>query len=242
MHVTLASDNSDPDFAPETMSEEYQRSLHEEMCTHAQSVFQLLRTNVHRLPAAEIAQARALAAREQELLELYSQLRGRFDARRIRIHGDYHLGQVLFTGSDFVIIDFEGEPLRTLAHRRTKRSPLQDVAGMLRSFDYAAHTGMTAAVAQGADQKLMTHFAHCWREWVSASFLRAYLETCGRAVFIPAERRETAVLLDTLLLDKAVYELGYEINNRPDWVGIPIAGIARILDERASATREEHVA
>jgi len=243
MHVTLASNHQDPNFAPEPISDDYRKSVHEAMRTHARSVFQLLRTSLERRPSREMADARQLASRELEVLDLYAEIvRNRFEVQRTRVHGDYHLGQVLFTGTDFVIIDFEGEPLRTLAQRRIKRSPLRDIAGMLRSFDYAAHTGMAAAIAGGADETLSRRFAHCWREWVCAAFLRTYLDTCACAHLVPTDRRKVAVLLDAFLLDKAVYELGYEINNRPEWVSIPIAGITRILNERATAAREQRVA
>jgi maltose alpha-D-glucosyltransferase / alpha-amylase len=150
-----------------------------------------------------------------------------------RIHGDYHLGQVLFTGSDFVIIDFEGEPARSLAERRKKRSPLQDVAGMLRSFHYAAY----APLLQNAEMKtspeemqFLGAWAQYWQKWVSATFLKTYLEVAGNAIFIPKVEEELALLLDVYLLDKAIYELGYELNNRPTWVRIPLDGISQLLN------------
>ncbi len=150
-----------------------------------------------------------------------------------RIHGDYHLGQVLFTGSDFIIIDFEGEPARSLAERRRKRSPLQDVAGMLRSFHYAAYAPL---LQQSSHQRLreedlqaLGKRAQYWQKWVSATFLKTYLEVCGDAIFIPKGREELALLLDVHLLDKAIYELGYELNNRPLWVRIPLDGISQLL-------------
>ena len=151
-----------------------------------------------------------------------------------RIHGDYHLGQVLFTGSDFVIIDFEGEPARPLAERRKKRSPLQDVAGMLRSFHYAAY----APLLHDNGKKLpheplqdLGNWAQYWQRWVSATFLKTYLEVSGNSNFIPKDREELALLLDLYLLDKAVYELGYELNNRPSWVRIPLDGISQLLQD-----------
>ena len=149
-----------------------------------------------------------------------------------RIHGDYHLGQVLFTGSDFVIIDFEGEPARPLEERRKKRSPLQDVAGMLRSFHYAAYAPLLQQRNGQAPRKnsdVLRLWAYYWQKWVSATFLRAYLEFSGDSQFIPQSREELALLLDAYLLDKAVYELGYELNNRPSWVGIPLEGISQLL-------------
>jgi maltose alpha-D-glucosyltransferase/alpha-amylase len=150
-----------------------------------------------------------------------------------RIHGDYHLGQVLFTGNDFVIIDFEGEPARPLEERRKKRSPLQDVAGMLRSFHYAAYALLLQQQSgERSTQKqlqVLGHWAQYWQKWVSATFLKTYLEVSGNSNFIPQDREELALLLDLYLLDKAVYELGYELNNRPSWVRIPLDGISQLL-------------
>ncbi|MGA9815049.1 MAG: alpha-amylase, partial [Terriglobales bacterium] len=139
----------------------------------------------------------------------------------------------LFTGSDFIIIDFEGEPARSLAERRKKRSPLQDVAGMLRSFHYAAYAPL---LQQGSNERpgaegllVLGSWAQYWQRWVSATFLKTYLEVSGDAIFIPRGREELALLLDVHLLDKAVYELGYELNNRPSWVRIPLDGISQLL-------------
>jgi maltose alpha-D-glucosyltransferase/alpha-amylase len=154
-------------------------------------------------------------------------------AQRTRIHGDYHLGQVLFTGEDFVIIDFEGEPSRPLAERRKKRSPLQDVAGMLRSFHYAAYAHLLrpedTPVIQAEKVKRLGGSAAYWQKWVSVAFLRKYLEVAGEASFIPRNRSEFTLLLDVFLIDKAIYELGYELNNRPAWVRTPLDGISQLL-------------
>ena len=166
-------------------------------------------------------------------LQLLAQLKS--SAMVTRIHGDYHLGQVLFTGTDFVIIDFEGEPARPLVERRKKRSPLQDVAGMLRSFHYAAYAPLLQERNAGSTPdeglKLSGIWAQYWQKWVSATFLRTYLEVSGDAIFIPRGREELALLLDVHLLDKAVYELGYELNNRPSWVRIPLDGISQLLQD-----------
>jgi maltose alpha-D-glucosyltransferase/alpha-amylase len=154
-----------------------------------------------------------------------------------RIHGDYHLGQVLFTGSDFVIIDFEGEPARPLEERRKKRSPLQDVAGMLRSFHYAAYAPLLQQSGKSLTPEqlqVLGRYAQYWQKWVSAAFLKTYFEVSGNSNFIPRDREELALLLDLYLLDKAVYELGYELNNRPSWVRIPLDGIAQLLQSAIS--------
>jgi maltose alpha-D-glucosyltransferase/alpha-amylase len=151
---------------------------------------------------------------------------------RTRIHGDYHLGQVLRAGSDFVIIDFEGEPARPIAERRIKRSPLQDVAGMLRSFHYAAFAPLLGEnKIQAIDAAKASAWAESWNAWVAERFLRKYFLTAGAASFLPQSREDTRILLELHLLEKAIYELGYELNNRPTWVGIPLQGISRLLSK-----------
>ncbi len=150
------------------------------------------------------------------------------DAQRIRCHGDLHLGQVLYTGTDFVIIDFEGEPERVVSERRIKASPLKDVAGMLRSFHYAAYAALRGQtpthIVQNA-QAPIEHWANFWSAWVSAAFLRHYLAAAKPADFLPTDPRRLETLLRAYLLEKSLYELRYELNNRPDWVSIPLEGL-----------------
>jgi maltose alpha-D-glucosyltransferase/alpha-amylase len=152
----------------------------------------------------------------------------RLNAVQIRCHGDYHLGQVLHTGKDFVILDFEGEPERSLSERRLKRSPLRDVAGMVRSFHYAVYSALAGERARGLDGAVLETAARAWNVWVASTFLRAYLGAAGDLV--PKSRAEQQLLLDVFMLDKALYELGYELGSRPEWVGIPLRGIVDILD------------
>jgi maltose alpha-D-glucosyltransferase/alpha-amylase len=137
---------------------------------------------------------------------------------------------VLYTGKDFVLIDFEGEPARALSERRRKRSPLQDVAGMLRSFHYAAHTvrATRRAMMLESEQERVEQWIQFWCAWASSAFVRAYLKTAGNASFIPRNDSDLELLLNAFLLEKSVYELGYELNNRPDWVPIPIQGIKEL--------------
>jgi maltose alpha-D-glucosyltransferase/alpha-amylase len=145
-----------------------------------------------------------------------------------RVHGDYHLGQVLRTEDDFVILDFEGEPARPLEERRAKRSPLKDVAGMLRSFSYAAYAALFAFTLHSpADYPLLEPWAETWQHWVSKAFVKSYRATIGDSPLLPDGPQFDAVLR-ALMLEKALYELAYELNNRPDWVRIPLAGIAKL--------------
>jgi maltose alpha-D-glucosyltransferase/alpha-amylase len=156
----------------------------------------------------------------------------RIATKIIRCHGDFHLGQVLHTGKDFIIIDFEGEPSRTLGERRAKRCPLTDVASMIRSFSYAAHSALFDHVGlREEDVPTLEPWVELWHKYVSALFLESYLQTAGEPPFLPRNREELKILLRAFLLEKAIYELGYELNNRPDWVAIPLKGIQDILED-----------
>jgi maltose alpha-D-glucosyltransferase/alpha-amylase len=157
----------------------------------------------------------------------------RISAVRIRHHGDFHLGQMLFTGKDFFIIDFEGEPARPIGERRIKRSPLRDVAGMLRSFHYAssaARFGLVPGVLPSDGNEGFPDFwARFWYSNAAAAYLKGYFKTAGDAPFIPRSAETLRLLLDVFLIEKAVYEISYELNNRPDWLGIPLQGILDLL-------------
>ncbi|HEX7127699.1 MAG TPA: maltose alpha-D-glucosyltransferase [Thermodesulfobacteriota bacterium] len=235
MHAALASGEAGTGFAPEPFSVLYQRSIYQTMQSHARQVFALLR---RRLRSLEDEETRALAEVvllvEKEVRESFRQiLRRKINAAKIRIHGDYHLGQVLFTGSDFVVIDFEGEPARPLSERRLKRSPFRDVAGMLRSFHYAAYTSLRSpAVVRPEDRARLEPYAMLWYRYVSATFLRAYLAASRGQSFVPEDREQMAIMLNAFLLEKAVYEVGYELNNRPAWVWLPLLGIRDLLEGR----------
>ena len=152
---------------------------------------------------------------------------------RIRIHGDYHLGQVLKTGNDFIIIDFEGEPARPLSERRIKRSALRDVAGMLRSFHYAPHALLHGqsqhSVIRAEDSAAVETGAGFWYRWVSAAFLRAISPRAAMPRTCLAQSRSCRSCSTSGLIEKALYEISYELNNRPDWVHIPLRGVLELL-------------
>jgi maltose alpha-D-glucosyltransferase/alpha-amylase len=191
----------------------------------------LLQKNMKKLPEdVREAAARTMAA-EEEMLALFQRLlQHKIIATKIRYHGDLHLGQVLRTGKDFVIIDFEGEPARPMTERRLKRSPLRDVAGMIRSFHYAVSTALLLEASfRPEDMAGLEPWAVAWFHAVSGIFLNSYKTTVGDAAFLPKEKRERDLLLKCFLLEKAVYELGYELDNRPDRVIIPLRGIEHIL-------------
>jgi maltose alpha-D-glucosyltransferase/alpha-amylase len=236
LHLALASAGERSAFAPEPFGELYQRSLYQSMRASTGRTFRQLKRAAARLPADLKSEIEALQARRDDVLARFSGLlEGRIEAMRIRTHGDYHLGQVLFTGRDFVIIDFEGEPARALSERRIKRSPLRDVAGMLRSFDYAIHAArreLTArAVVAPGETEALGRWGRLWYLESAAAFLRAYLETTRGTGIVPADEGHLRLLLDVYLLDKAVYELRYELGHRPGWARIPLHGILGLIDE-----------
>jgi maltose alpha-D-glucosyltransferase/alpha-amylase len=234
LHLALCQ-SSNPSLVPEPLTEFYRHSLYHSMIGLTNQSFQLLRSSLKNLPEVSQKEARLVLERANEVRSRFRSLRdSRMTAMRTRHHGDYHLGQVLFTGKDFVIIDFEGEPARPLSERRIKRSPLRDVAGMLRSFHYASAAalfGHVPGVIPGTQvQPVLESWAGLWYLWVSASFLKGYFATAGAAPFLPRSRDQLRVLIDAYLLEKAVYELAYELNNRPDWVRIPLRGILQLLE------------
>ncbi len=238
MHMAMASEPDDPTFAPEPFSTLYQRSLYQSMRSLTVQSFQLLRQHLKSLPETATAEARLVLDRESEVLGRFQTIiRHKLSALRTRYHGDYHLGQVLYTGKDFVIIDFEGEPARPLSERRMKRSPLRDVAGMLRSFHYAAYSALFDQISRGALNShpegvgILEPWVQLWHHWVSATFVKAYLAHAGQEPFVPRNRTDLQLMLDVFLLEKAVYELSYELNNRPTWVRVPLRGILQLLGE-----------
>ena len=218
MHLALASRPDDPAFAPEPTLVPDARSVYQSIRSLASQVLPLLRGRLSQLPITACEDAdRVLGSWDR----LHERLRGLIaqpiSARRIRCHGDYHLGQVLFTGGDFFIIDFEGEPSRPLRERRLKRWALKDVAGMLRSYAYA---GQAADVPHGP----------AWAQAAGEAFMHAYLETAAGAPFLPGTSSERDLLLDAMLIEKALYELRYELDHRPDWIDIPLRGLAELSE------------
>ncbi|MDH3252950.1 MAG: putative maltokinase, partial [Ignavibacteria bacterium] len=232
MHLALASAPDDPRFAPEAFSLHYQRSLYHSMRTLTKRVFELLKKNLKSLPDEVRSDVQKIIGLEKEIITRFSNLFGqKIPAMKTRMHGDYHLGQVLFTGNDFVIIDFEGEPARTIGERRLKRSPLRDVAGMIRSFHYPTYSYLfTTNTISPEDRVALRVWADLWYKYVSGVFLKSYLATVGTAPFIPKGKNELELMLNAYLLEKAIYEVGYELNNRPGWVVIPVHGITYLLE------------
>ena len=230
LHLALASGTGDPAFAPEPFNAMAQRSVYQNMRATLRRIFTLVEKKLPDLSAKFRDEAKEVLAAEKEILAREKQLLDRrTKAAKIRIHGDYHLGQLLYTGKDFVILDFEGEPARPLSERKLKRSALRDVAGMMRSFQYAAYSALWQPAMRTEDAPFLERWADFWYRQMSSVFLQSYLQTTREAIFIPKNSDDLQIMLEAYLLDKAVYEIGYELNNRPSWVVIPIRGIKHIL-------------
>ena len=236
LHLALASRPDDPEFAPETCSPSWQRSTYQTMRNIAGQTLRALSVRQRALDAASAESAARILA-HPDLIEARFEafLKQKMSAARIRCHGNLHLGQILYTGKDFVIIDFDGEPARPLSDRRRKRTAMRDLATMLRSFHRAAFGALSEQTRGGAlggrDFTSMERWARLWQVWTSWAFLKEYLAVAGNAPFVPRERRELKVLLDALILERALYELGRELGARPQWAGIALHSIEQILAE-----------
>ena len=241
LHVALADVHNNPDFTPEPFSLEYRQCRYASMCRLASQTCSLLKERLNGLPSETEQEARRVVNDEPRILDRYRaflELEAR--ALRIRCHGDYHLGQVLWTGQDFVITDFEGEPARPLSERRMKHTPIVDVAGMLRSFYYVPYAALSRrqshVLEDGAGGRL-DPWIRFWYGWVSLAFLKSYVGIVERASFWPESQVELLVLLDAHLLEKVVYEVSYELNHRPEWVRIPVRGLWEILETTTNNAR-----
>ncbi len=227
LHLALGAASDDPAFSPEPFTTGEVEAMTAQMREEAAHTFDLLKDNLSRLPDDFLETAGlALGRRRQTIDRLRLASQHHDYGKRIRIHGDYHLGQVLRARNDFVILDFEGEPARPLAQRRAKYSPLKDVAGMLRSFSYAANaTLMAYTTRHPEDFASLEPWAQLWERAVGAEFLSAYRHTAETGSFLPGTEEDFRRLIEACLFEKAMYELMYELNNRPTWVRIPLAGI-----------------
>jgi maltose alpha-D-glucosyltransferase/alpha-amylase len=224
MHLALASEKTNPAFAPEYFTANYQRSLYSMLRKLVRDRLKLLKQSLHLLNQETQTLANEVLGMEDKILECFSEIyKVRLNSIKTRIHGDFHLGQVLFTGKDFIIIDFEGEPGFSFSERRLKKNPLKDVAGMMRSFHYAAFGKILLNENyREKDLEFLSQWAEQWQHYVSRFYMGAYMERAGMGKNL-SEADE--VLMRIYLLEKAIYELGYELNGRPDWVIIPLRGI-----------------
>ena len=231
MHRALGVEDRNSNFIPEPFTPFYQRSMYQSFRNLTDRTTDQLRKALPQLEGSNRQMAEELLTREKEIYERFSYVKSNvIDGFRIRVHGDYHLGQVIFTGTDFKIIDFEGEPARGLGERRLKRMPLKDVAGMLRSFDYAAEFHLRKYVLRDQDREKLEPCLKVWSTWMSSEFLNAYLDSMRESGLLPEAIDQIDAVLQIYVLEKALYEIGYELRNRPDWVGIPLRGVLDILE------------
>jgi maltose alpha-D-glucosyltransferase/alpha-amylase len=228
MHMALSRDNDNPDFTPENTTPFYLRSLLQSLRNRAEHARILLKKHHSEFDAESEALYRDVVSHWDKISRQLSVLRQGLGGQRIRVHGDYHLGQVIFTGDDFRILDFEGEPRRPVSARRLKHPPLVDVAGMLRSFDYAIHI-FCRAQTQTECSPALRDWMRVWELCVGRSFLKGYVDACRDTGFLPRSEAQVFYLVETFLLDKALYEVAYELASRPDWVSIPLKGVREIL-------------
>ena len=228
-HATLAG-SDDPAFVPEPLGSTALKTLSESMLQQAESILGRLEARADTFTDPVRAQADALLRARPAILERLAAIRNLTSAgMQIRVHGDYHLGQVLRTEEDFVLLDFEGEPARTLEERRAKQSPLKDVAGMIRSFSYAANAALFAfALHTPETMDQLEPWADTWEYWVSQSFIAGYRSASGSSGLTP-DGVSFDLLLRAFAIEKALYELGYEMDSRPDWIRIPLAGILKVV-------------
>ncbi|MEN3792068.1 maltose alpha-D-glucosyltransferase [Fulvimarina sp. MAC3] len=230
MHAALSTVTGDAAFDPELLDDEHYMKLVGEAKAEAKDALEILREAKPRLPADELDAVERLVSAEKDILTWFDRFGGlKVKAHKIRIHGDYHLGQVLVAKNDVVILDFEGEPGRTLEERREKFSPLRDVAGMIRSFDYAAFAARDrAGPVDDSTAERLREMSLSWRDEVTEEFLKHWSTASG----ISLEDDATAQLLDLFVLQKAFYELRYEAAMRPAWLSIPLRGIIALLEKR----------
>jgi trehalose synthase-fused probable maltokinase len=231
LHLALASDAADPDFAPRPLTVEQLATWRTTIQRESETVLRALEQRLPELPAEQQDAVRSLLAARPQIAARIAGLAELADAglTLTRYHGDYHLGQVLVAEAGWLILDFEGEPLRSLAERRAHSSPLKDVAGMLRSLSYAAQTGLRDAAGSSNDRAQLARWAESWEQQARAAFVGSYRSVTEGAPFTPRSAAQLDAALAIFELEKALYELNYELNNRPDWLLIPLRGILRAL-------------
>jgi maltose alpha-D-glucosyltransferase/alpha-amylase len=235
LHLVLSAETANPRFTPEPFTKLYQRSIYQSMRNLTHQVLESLRLRFRRLAETEREEARRVLGLEEKIFARFQPLLGRkINAVRIRIHGDYHLGHLRYTGKDFIIWSFGRD---RSGQKRTKRSPLRDVASMIGSFHAAAYSALFDQVRRGIvraeDLPRLESWAPIWIIRVSSSFLKAYLEVSSQAPFLPPSREELGVLLNVYLLERFIQELSDELNsNGSDWTRITLKGILQVMETK----------
>ncbi len=242
LHQALAANRSDPAFAPEPFGKLYQRSLYQSMRNLIGRLCNRLARQRPALPESTRQLADQIISQHDAILQRF---RGILDpalnGQRIRCHGDYHLAQLLYTGKDFVIIDFEGDNTRAIGERRVKQSPLRDVASMLRSLDSAVQSalfgmtddrGRSPGTIRPEDQPSLEPWAHAWYDQVARQFVQTYIQAIQHTGLLPRTAAASYNLLELLTLDKAFSQIDAALSERQEWVSIPLRGAVRLLGQK----------
>jgi maltose alpha-D-glucosyltransferase/alpha-amylase len=236
MHLALASAPEDPAFAAESYSALDRRSLYQSFRNQVGRVMRSLRSQLPRLPVHTLELAQRVLAHERDTLDRFEPLLHLSNGGlRIRCHGDFNLKQALWTGKDFVLVDFDGGNDRAITERRRKRSPLRDVASMILSFHYAAGTALHESVVRETDAPSAEPWAEIWEAWVSATYVHSYLETAQSGSFLPTDARSLSMLVERFVLARAFRHLGWELALPSDRVAIPLQVIARMIARRSDS-------
>jgi maltose alpha-D-glucosyltransferase/alpha-amylase len=235
LHTALSSRPDIPDFAPEPFTTFYRQSVYHGMLGQLNRAFEMLRSQYRSLPESAQTDSTDVLNREGEIRSQLLALRDkRMSGARIRTHGDYHLNNILFAGNNWVITNFEGDPTRPLSERRIKRSALRDVASILRSFHYVSHAALfgdvPGIVPSREAHPQLEKWAHTWYRWVSAIFFKEYMQASVGAAYLPQQADEFRILLAAYMIERALFEIEYELERRPAWIRIPIHGILEQLD------------
>lgn len=233
MHTALSKETDDKAFKAEPFNPKYRAWLFEHLEHLLEGRLKMIENNRHKLDEEDLRMANLLSDKKETILKFFERIKKKpLKSLRTRIHGDYHLGQVLYTNSDFIIIDFEGEPESSIADRKIKHSPLKDVAGMIRSFHYAVSAKLFYShETKNTDRARLEKAADRWFFLIRETFTEAYLEALGKDQKLYHNKVEINFLFLLHLLEKAIYEVGYELNGRPDWLKIPLKGIERVINE-----------
>ncbi len=236
MHLALSSNPQEPEFEEEKFSLHYQRSLFSSLQSLTRNTLQNLQSSLDEMPENIREEAENVLSRKKDILKFFKRVyHHTIPLMKIRTHGNYHLNEVLWTGKDFVIIDFEGERARPFSERRLKRSALRDVASMVRSFHYVAYSSiMEPEYDRHRKEGNIEDWAEAWFYHVTHLFLQTYTDKADGSEIIPEEKEDFKLLMEIFMLEKAVYELNYELNNRPEWVLIPLRGILSIIGKKVN--------
>ncbi len=229
MHVALAAGVDDPAFAPEPFTPMYQRSLYQSMRGQIRRALEGLRRQLKRLPDALQEPARRILHGEEEFLRLAKRILDKVTAVRIRCHGDYHLKHLLSTGSDFLIVDFEGEPDRPLSHRRRKRSPIRDLTSLHRSLQEAAQTALLQGNLRAEDVPVLRPWALFWQRWASVVFLKEYRAAPGTAALLPQDTAEMQRVSEFYRLGWSIYRLARELDPPAENLAVTIQNVEQML-------------